>query len=153
MSPTARIPSPRGCTPRPTEAHRQLAARLLFDQGPGPETTGAAVRRVHAGLIGGLAPILGAAGVQGLFARSVRLVRDESAPLAALLDPEHPSPGVDRLSACLDQLPRATGQDAAIAVYGTLVALLATFIGDSLCEHLVRAAFPALESTRPKGTT
>ena len=139
--------------PLPTEAHRQLAGRLLFDQGPGPETTGAAVRRVYAALDGALAPVLGAAGVQALFARSVRLVRQDFAALAALLGREDTAPDVERFSASLDQLPRAPGQDAAIALYANLIALLVTFIGEALTEHLVKAAFPALGNTRPKGTT
>lgn len=139
--------------PQPTEAHRQLAGLLLFDQGPGAETTGAAVRRLHATLVSALAPVLGAAGVQALFARSTRLVRRDFPALDTLLGPEKPPPDVERLAACLDQLPREPGQDAAIGLYATLVALLATFIGDPLSEQLVKAAFPAPGSTRPKGTT
>ena len=104
-------------------------------------------------MVAALAPVIGAAGVSALFARSVRLVRDDVAALAVLLGPEKPAPDVRRLASCLDQMPRASSQDTAIAVYATLVALLATFIGDPLTQQLVKAAFPALGNTSPKETT
>lgn len=139
--------------PLPSEAHRLLAERLLFDGEPSPETPGAAVRHVQAALVRGVAPVLGAEGLQALLVRSIRLVRADVPPLAALLGPDKPTPDMDHFASSLDQLPRELGRNVAIALYATLLALLVTFVGDSLTEHLVKAAFPALGNTRPKGTT
>jgi hypothetical protein len=139
--------------PLPTEAHEQLAFRLLFEAATPGETTGASVHRTHLALVGALAPVLGTTGVQALFARSVRLVRAQRADLAGLWGHDASAPEVARLVSCLDQLPPEPSVLCAVAIYTTLIALLAKLIGDRLTLQLVHAALPARENTSPKGTT
>ena len=63
---------------RPLEAHVEVAKRLLAHErgsgGDAPERAAAAVR-VYGSLFRALAPVIGAAGVGALFARSVCLRR------------------------------------------------------------------------------
>jgi hypothetical protein len=128
------------------------ARRLLSiegDSGTSSDACAIAAGRVYDKLAAQLVPLLGAAGVEALFARSAKLAGAERPCIAALAD------GVDastRLRACLQALAPAAASEVAALLFGTLLELIVTFIGDRLTVQALRGAWPAIDETAPRET-
>ena len=134
---------------RRSPADVELARRLLAHEGTGV----AAATRVYARLTIHLEPIVGAAGLRALLTRSAKLTTSEYPRFAALtLEASAPPPAFDeRLEACLGGGEPDEFIAATTALYGTLLGLLASFIGDALLWRLLRDAFPAANSLSDGG--
>ena len=131
---------------RRTPADVELARRLLALEGVGA----AAAVQVYARLAARLEPLIGVAGMRALLARSAKLAAAEL-PRFAVLAFETTASG----AACEQQLQECfegeEGEElvaAAAALYGTLLGLLMSFIGEHLVWQVVRGAFPAVESEK-----
>jgi hypothetical protein len=132
---------------RPGERPLQRARQLLAFEDASSGSAGgnaAADSRVYDKLKARLAPLVGAAGVQMLFARSAKLVRDEFPFLAAGCVDDSA-----KLSACLQAQDPAVAREAATALFATFLALLTTFIGERLTNQLLRTVWPAIEGLVP----
>jgi hypothetical protein len=133
---------------RPTEAHVHIAQRMLAGLGAGAgdsDARAAAAGRVYDALFGSLAPVLGAAAVRALLARSVKLTKADFPTLceAMAAGPLENNPRVaQQLVTCLSKLEPAVALAAATALYATLFGLVATFIGEELMWQIVKSAFP-----------
>jgi len=96
-----------------------------------------------------LAPLVGAAGMRALFARSVKLTTTEFAALAplriAMLD-EKVNAG-DSLTDVLNSLDAATAWAAATALYTNFLALTSSLIGEHLVLLVLQRAFPKIDVT------
>lgn len=121
------------------------------------ETTGSAAGeattaagRVYDKLTTHLTPLIGAAGLQALLARSIKLAaRDE----LASLDEVSVLQGAPKLRDWLEtQDPRAVAESAAV-VFDTFFALLSTFIGERLTIQMLRSAWPTVEEPAPNEST
>ena len=144
---------------RPLEAHVEVAKRLLAQErgsvGGAKERAAAAVR-VYVALFRALDPVIGAAGVGALFARSVRLASKEFPCLGEILmNAEPPDDSVqvaERLVGCFSKLEPAAGSEVATALYAVLLDVMAKFIGDRLVSQIVTTAFPTTSEadTAPK---
>jgi hypothetical protein len=138
-----------------TKKDSEVGLRLVAYEGV---TTGsaalraAAAARVHGRLAEHLEPLIGVAGFRALFARSLKLARTELPCLGAVVvagDPpltDAPSPA-EQLEACLRDLEPAAAAEAAAALFGTLVGLLTSFIGERLVLQVLRSAFPGLDES------
>lgn len=144
---------------RPLEAHVEIAKRLLAQEcgsGGDAEEHAAAAVRVYETLSRALAPVIGAAGVRALFARSVRLASTEFPCLGEIpMTAEPPEDGVqvaERLVGCLRKLKPAAGSEVAAGLFAVLLGLMTKFIGERLVLQIVTTAFPALgeADTGPK---
>ena len=123
----------------------ELACRLLALEGADAD----AALRVHRRLAARLEPLIGVAGLRALLARSAKLTMTEFPGLASLAsEPPPPLPTTEeRLQSCLsvhepEQLTAAAG-----ALYGTMIGLLTSFIGEKLVWQVLRAAYPAIEQS------
>jgi len=133
---------------RPTPAQLETARRLLVNEGAAgvaDELAATAAGRVYEKLHAHMVPLVSAAGVQLLFARSAKLVRAEFACLADFPRLEGPT----ELCACLQAQDPAVAMAAATALFGTFIALLTTFIGERLTTQVLRSAWPTIEETPP----
>jgi len=136
----------------PSTAQVDRARRLLSvegDSGASPAACAVAAGRVYDKLSAQLVPLLGLAGVEALFARSAKLAGAGHPCIAALAD------GIDsstRLSACLQTLDPAAASETAALLFGTLLELIVTFIGDRLTVQALRGAWPAIDETAPRET-
>lgn len=142
---------------RPHEAHIEVARRLLARASSeagtpeGPE----AVRGVHAALFQSLAPVIGAAGFRALFDRSVKLAKAEypSLDAARTLDDsgaDIENPVMAQVLRSFGTLEPASAREAAVGLFATFYALVATFIGESLVQRLVEGANPAVDELVPE---
>lgn len=136
---------------RPLEAHVEVAKRLLAqERGGGGDAKERAVAagRVYETLFRALAPVIGAAGVRALFARSVRLASTEFPCLGEIsMTAEPPEDSVqvaEQLVGCLSKLEPAAGSEVATGLYAVFLGLLAKFIGERLVSQIVTTAFPAI---------
>lgn len=138
--------------PKPRPQHFNVAKQLLAHQGSGTSDEPAlAAEVVYETLFQALAPIIGAAGVRALVARSVRLSVAEFPCLRALVATTEP--GEDqgqRLVACLSPLAAASALAVATGLYATLLGLMSNFIGERMVGQLVGKAFPGTEITELK---
>ena len=137
---------------RPSAAELTLAKRLLaYETAAGRDDEGAttAAGRVHDKVITHWAPLVGAAGVHALLARSVKLTaRLELAPFAEVSVLE----GATKFREWLEtQEPEVVAESAAV-VFGTFFALLTTLIGERLTTQVLRKAWPTLEAAEPNET-
>lgn len=135
---------------RPRGTQVENARRLLASEGApwsSSEECAAAAWRVYEKLNARLAPLLGAAGVQALFVRSAKLAQADFASLAEVATPE----GLTRLGWCLQGLELAIAAEAAEALFGTFLELIASFIGERLTILVLRSAWPAIEETAHRG--
>lgn len=141
---------------RTTEAHVDVAGRLLAQErvgGASAEDHAAAAARVYEKLFNRLAPLIGAAGVQALFARSVKVSRVKFPCLARLPAVGGSADGnaeVRQLARCLSTLEPETASAVAIGLYANLIALLTTFIGAGLVSKVLDSAFPSIDETVPE---
>jgi hypothetical protein len=108
----------------------------------------AAAGRVYDKLHAHLAPLVGTIGVQSLFVRSAKLTPGEFADLAEVSILE----GSAKLREHLQPQGSAVDAEAAVALFGTFLALLTTFIGERLVTQVLRNAWPTIEVTAPRET-
>lgn len=95
-----------------------------------------------------LDPLIGAAGVRALLMRSAKLVQSEYSFLdIGSLE------GSVKLRECLRAQKAADARGAAVALCGTFIALVATFIGERLTTHALRGAWGTIDETAPTGKT
>lgn len=130
------------------DLHLERARRLLAHEGASTgssEARAVAVGRVHDKLTAHLSPLLGSAGVQALFERSAKLTRRELAPGTEVTVLETST----ALSAFLRELEPAVATSTAEALFGTFLALMATFIGERLTHQALRSAWPTIEEAAP----
>lgn len=122
-------------------AHSARARALLTHEGAAAsaDAWATAAGRVYEKIHAHLAPLLGAAGVEALLARSARLTRDEFPFLAVA-----PLDGA-KLRACLLGQPPAVAEESAVALFATFFSLITTFIGDRLTTQVLRSAWPTLD--------
>ncbi len=125
----------------------EVATRLLGHEGE-------EARAVYEKLAARLSPLIGEAGVRALVTRSIKLSAREFAPLGQIaVEPFAEVPPVgDQLAAVLAGLPPEEASAASIALFGTLIGLLASLIGGPLVRQVLRRTFPALEHSIQKET-
>ena len=85
-----------------------------------------------------LSPIIGQAGVDALFKRSIHLTRGEHPCLATVLEDKAQPDGLVILQAVLAQQTSATAMAANLALLQNFQDLLTSLIGLSLTERLLR---------------
>jgi len=123
---------------------RERARRLLAYEGAAggsSEACATAAGRVYDQLNARLAPLLGSAGVQALFARSAKLTQTEFPRLAEAAVLESST----KLRACLEPLDPAVASETAEALFGTFLSLVTTFIGERLTLQVLRHEWPTIE--------
>ena len=133
-------------------AQVERAKTLLASEGCSAgdaEACAAAAGLVYDKLDAHLAPLIGRAGVQALFARSAKLVQTDRASLAEVVSG---TDGSTKLRAVLGSLEPAVALEIAAALFGTFLDLITTFIGDRLTVQVLRSAWPAIEETHPRET-
>ncbi len=134
---------------RPNPAQLEQARRLLAHEAAADSTDGlatTAASRVYDKLHAHIAPLVGTAGVQLLFARSAKLAQGEFAFFAEISILENST----KLRECLQAKDPAVSTEAAAALFGTFFALLTTFIGERLTGQVLRRAWPTLEAAAPR---
>lgn len=130
--------------------HVEAAKRLLAHEstGSGADEPAALAVRVYEKLSLRLAPLIGAAGVQAVLARSAKLTRDEFPCLRELfVSAAQPK---EQLHACLSKTEPAVASAAAAAMLGAFLGLLTAFIGEPLVWHVLRGTFPAIDLNVPE---
>ena len=122
--------------------HLEVALRLLALEGADPE----AAVRVYARMAARFEPLIGVAGMRAILVRSAKLSVAEYPCFASLAvaPPGSMHTVEDRLQASFGEHEPAP-LSAAAALYGKLLGLLTSFIGESLVRQVLRGAFPALE--------
>jgi hypothetical protein len=130
----------------PSPEQLERARRLLAYEGgdgAGADDCATAAGRVYDKLHAQVAPLLGSAGFQALLVRSAKLTRGELAGLGEFATLES-STG---LRECLRASDPAAVAETAATLFGTFLALIATFIGERLTTQILRSAWPAIEET------
>jgi hypothetical protein len=136
---------------KPSATQVDRARRLLAsegDSGSSAADCAAAAWRVYEKLNARLAPLLGSAGVQALFARSAKLAQAEFVSLAEVATPE----GMKKLGTRLQALAPADATEVAATLFGTFLDLMTTFIGERLTVLVLRSAWPTIEDPAPRET-
>jgi hypothetical protein len=105
-----------------------------------------AAGRVYDKLDAHLAPLLGAAGVQALLARSAKLTQGEFSFLTVA------GPGSTKLCGCLRAQDPSVARESAAVLFGTFFTLITTFIGERLTVQALRRAWPKIEEMAPTET-
>lgn len=127
---------------------RRLLAREGGDEGNAQDRA-AAAGRVYDSLHRSLAPVIGAAGVRAILARSVKLASAELPCLGRLTatddGTEAPAQGALHLVSCLAGLEPAAASEVAISVYATLLGVMTKLIGEGLVLQIVKTAFPVID--------
>jgi hypothetical protein len=106
----------------------------------------AAAGRVYDKLHAHLAPLLGSAGVQSLFVRSAKLTPGELGDLAEVSILK----GSAKLREHLQARGSVVDEETAVALFGTFLTLLTTFIGERLVTQVLRSAWPTIEEPAPR---
>ena len=143
---------------RPSEAHVGVARRLLAQscaEGSGPENPAAAVARAYDILFESLAPVIGAAGFQALFARSLKLAGADYVSLQAIGAAGGPSNKEDsgviaQVVSGLSKLDPPGAMELATGLFAAFYALLTRFIGESLVQQIVKGTFPTVDEPGPE---
>jgi hypothetical protein len=135
---------------RPSAAQFE-AARHLFAlearEADSAEERAAAGRRVYEKLFERLSPFIGVVGARALFARSARLTAGDFPCLRDVDFDAQPTESVALLLVgCLRGEAPAAIAEATVAVYATMLALLATLIGERLTFQVLRNAWPNLDA-------
>ena len=95
-----------------------------------------------------LNPLIGASGVRALLVRSARLVHSEYSFLdVGSLE------GAVKLRECLRAQNATDAEGAAVALFGTFIALIATFIGERLTTQALRGAWGTMAETASTGNS
>jgi hypothetical protein len=134
---------------RPSAGQLDRARRLLASEAGSSgssDGTASAAGRVYEKVDAQLAQLLGRAGVRALFARSAKAAQTE---LASLADAVGDSA---TLSARLQSFEPSVASESAVALFGTLLELITTFIGERLTVQVLRRAWPAIEEMAPRET-
>ena len=129
---------------RSDPSHIEIARWLLSHEAAaiGAEDSGTtAAGRVYDKLVAHLAPLLGEAGVQLMLVRSARLAEIPSVESSVSLR--------ERLHA----QDGAVATESTLALFGTFLTLLTTFVGERLTSQLLRTAWPTFEPTTPTEPT
>jgi hypothetical protein len=133
-------------TPAHVEAAKQLLAHA--EAGRGGEDAAVAAGRVLERLSRRLAPLIGEAGMRALLARAVKIVEPEFPCFGGITigteATASPTMAAEQLVACLSALQPALVAEASAALYGTLLALLTSLIGENLVSQVLQSAFPAI---------
>ena len=128
----------------PDAAQLARAKRFLAHEGASAgcsKDCALAAGRVYEKLNARLGPLLGAAGVRALFARSAKMASRDLAAVAGI----GPLESSTTLSAFLQQLEPAVAHEVAAALFGTFLSLTTTFIGERLTHQVLRSAWPTIE--------
>jgi hypothetical protein len=136
---------------KPSPAHVDAARRLLAGEGGGgggAEADAAAAGRVYEKLYLHVAPLVGVAAVQVLFARSAKLTKGAFPCLGASAAVE----SATKLRECLQAQEPGVIAEAAAALFGAFLDLITTFIGEALMTEVLRRAWPAVEGSAAKET-
>jgi hypothetical protein len=137
-------------------ALRQLALKVLAQHAgsaPGTEALVAAVRRAYDDLARVSAPLIGQVGVDALTGRALHLAQRAHPWLVHTREPEQWKGPFDQMVFCLEQQDPAIATEAAGAVFGTLMGLLVSLIGEPLAVGLLRQAWPnAFDEARTEET-
>ncbi len=131
---------------KPSPAQLEMARRLLSHEGAAgsaPKSAEAA-GRVFDQLHAHVDPLLGADGVQALLLRSAKLTQNEPGILELAI-----VGGSAKLRVCLAAQDPATSPDSAVALFGTFLTLMTTFIGERLTTQILRRAWPTLDLSDP----
>jgi hypothetical protein len=134
---------------RLSPAQLERARRLLAYEGgdaAGADDCAAAAGRVYDKLHAQLAPLLGSVGFQALLARSAKLARGELACLGEAATLESST----NLLECLRAGDPAVVAETAATLFGTFLALIATFIGERLTAQVLASAWPTIETAVPE---
>jgi hypothetical protein len=137
---------------RPGPAHLETASKLLSLERAdraGARERGDAAARVHEKLLVRLSPVLGSAGVQTLFTRSVKLASVGYPALAGVVSEAMEEQGA-QLRDCFQRQEEVAATEAAVALFATFLGLLATFIGEGLTMKVLRAAWPGIGDIVPR---
>lgn len=132
--------------------YRVVAQRLLAHEwGEDAGQQASAAGRVYDRIFRAFAPIIGAAGVRAIFARSVRLSAAEFPCLEEVVTPveTHANYG-QRLVACIGKLEADAASNVGVGLYAALLDLLCTFIGQPIVWQILHNAFPGVDMTGPK---
>lgn len=143
---------------KPSSAQLELSRRLLAQEESGETPPAVAVARAYQRLIRHLSPIVGTAGVQALFARSVKLSAVDHPCLSGLVGvvskydvsrnhAPQTSPA-EELRAYL-QRQEALSSDSVEMLFAHFCALLAAFIGDRLTAQVLEEAWRADSVSSP----
>ena len=129
---------------RPSPVQIERAKRWLAHEGAAGTADECAVAagRVYDNLHAHMDPLLGAAGVQALLVRSVKLAQSEFSFLEVSI-----VAGSTKLRECLRAQDPGVATEAAAVLFGTFFALLTTFIGERLTTQALRNAWPTIEET------
>jgi len=119
----------------------EVALRLLALEGTGPD----AALRVYVRMAARLEPLIGVAGMRAILVRGAKLSVAQYPCFAALAVESQGSTKTieERLHAAFTEHEPL----AAAALYGTLLGLLVSFIGEPLVWQVLRGAFPAIEQS------
>jgi hypothetical protein len=129
----------------------ERARRLLAHEGAAGsahEHAATAAGRVYDKIHAHMAPLVGDAGVQLLFARSAKLAQGEFTGLAEISILE----GSTQLRERLQERDPPLAPESAEALFGTFFALVTTFIGERLTTQVLRRAWPTIEETGAEET-
>jgi len=93
-----------------------------------------------------LAPLVGSAGVQALFARSATLTLADFPGIGGRAALESST----KLREALRTLPPSVTEATAAALFAAFLALITTFIGERLTTEVLRRAWPKIEERATK---
>jgi hypothetical protein len=122
------------------EEQIDLARRLLAREGLAGGGAAGAAARGYEKVRYQLAPLVGAAGFQALFTRSLQLAQAELPCFERTLGDRTIGGQADRLRACLEDLAPAAAADAALGLFALFIQILGTLIGDRLTTQLLGGA-------------
>jgi hypothetical protein len=125
-------------------ALRQTIATLLTQEAgtaEGAPTLPEAAVRVYGRLAQQLTPLIGAAGVGALAARSLHLAQREFPCLAEIRNPEQSHELLTQLGPCLARQDPRVARDAAAAMLATFTDLLEALVGEGLSARLLGTAW------------
>jgi hypothetical protein len=122
---------------------RLLAGRIVADEearlGSAEEAI-SAVKAIHEKLARVVSSVLGDAGFNAMFARTLRKMKPAHPCLAAMTSTQ--AEALEGLWSCLAAQPPATVRTVAIALLDGFMTLLSTFIGDELTLRLFLSTWP-----------
>ena len=111
---------------------------------------------MYEALFRSFAPVLGAAGIRALFARSVKLTAAEfpcfeKIPIASVVSEDHVNV-MPHVIVSLSRLEPAAAAEVAIAVCATLLGILTKLIGEPLVWQFIKHALPVVDVSRREET-
>ena len=91
-----------------------------------------------------LAPVIGARGVRGIFARAVEVVSREHPALGSFVLGDEPHGVASELAPCFAHASREDVRVAAVALYSVFFDLIVSFLGVELTLRLLHVAWPEI---------